>query len=161
MVDQRVNLQGWISLKQLDRVQGYLLDSSGEVEVKLRFDKDEIGVRFIAGSIQAAVSMECQRCLQPARIELKSDFKLGIVFNEDAEKNLPGYYDPLLLSESELELWQMVEEELILCLPISATHPKGECGLVDGYNDSAEQDEGAEEQVPNPFQVLQQLKDIK
>ncbi len=161
MVDQRVNLQGWISLKQLDRVQDYLLDSSGEVKVKLRFDKDEIGVRFIAGSIQAAVLMECQRCLQPARIELTSDFKLGIVFNEDAEKNLPGYYDPLLLSESELDLWQMVEEELILCLPISATHPKGECGLVDGYSDSAEQDEGSQEQVPNPFQVLQQLKDKK
>ncbi len=159
MVDQRVDLQGWILLKQLDRVQDYLLDNSGAVEVKLRFDKDEMGVRFIAGVINAKVSMQCQRCLQAVEVKVNSDLSLGIVFSEDAAKNLPGYYDPLLSHESALDLWKMVEEEMILGLPIAAVHQEGECEFIAGFGDCTDETERLGEKPANPFQILQQLKD--
>lgn len=157
MVEQRVDLQGKIALDRLDRVRDVLLDNSGEVEVKLSFDKDEEGIRTVTGALEVEVVMQCQRCLQPVTQRVDTPFKLGIVFSEEAAKNLPGYYDPLLLDSPEMELWQVVEEELILSLPIAATHPEGECST--GVMTFGEQLETDDSEKVNPFQVLENLKD--
>jgi len=156
MAEQRIDLQGKIALNKLHRLRDLLLDDAGEVSVVLRFGKDEQGIRTILGSLQTEVMMQCQRCLQPVLEKIEAEIKLGLVFNEDGVKNLPSYYDPLLLSSAEVALWQMVEEELILNLPIAAKHPLGECSIELRYGDEAALDAPA---TPNPFQVLAQLKD--
>lgn len=155
MVDQRVDMTGQIALSQLDRLRDILLDNSGDVQVALRFGKDEEGIRFISGSLQSVLSLQCQRCLQPVAYTVESALSLGIVFSEEAAKNLPGYYDPLLLDTPELEVWQMVEEELILSLPIAARHPEGECRIDMNCAEPVSE----QPRRPNPFQVLAKLKD--
>lgn len=157
MVDQRVDLQGRIALKELARLQGLLLDNSGDIRVSLHFGKDEEGVRYLSGTLDTQVVMQCQRCLQPVTQTIESQFKLGIVFSEEAAKNLPSYYDPLLLDESDLALWQTVEEELLLSLPIAAMHPDSECRIAADYESV---DRLAKERN-SPFQVLAGLKDDK
>lgn len=155
MVEQRVDLQGQIALAQLDRLQDCLLDDAGEVDVELRFDKDEEGIRTISGSLATEVAMQCQRCLQPVRLNIEAAINLGIVFSEEAAENLPGYYDPVQLESNELALWPLVEEELILSLPISVSHPEGECNIEVSYRNTSDQPES---NSPNPFEVLAQLK---
>jgi len=72
-----------------------------------------------------------------------------------ALKNLPNYYDPLLLATAELAVWQMVEEELILSLPIAAVHPERECEMAVQHV-SLEQEPTVRR---SPFEVLGKLKD--
>lgn len=158
MVEQRIDLEGCVTLSECDRLQETLLSSDGDIHVALRFGKGEDGQRIIAGSLQADVVMECQRCLQPVLLSVQGDINLAVVRHEDAVKSLPGCYDPLLLSEPEVELWPLIEQELMLSLPIVATHPDGECKVDSTYQ---VKDDELQQNKPNPFAVLAELKNQK
>jgi uncharacterized protein len=155
LVEQRVDLQGVIELSQLDRLQGVTLEQAGEVQVFLRFGKDEQGIRTITGSVAADLLMECQRCLQPVVIHVHSEVNLGLVFSEEAVKNLPSHYEPLQLEGQHIELKSIIEDELIIGLPLISAHPENECSIDDQYS---AQPSGKEQAASNPFSVLAELK---
>ena len=73
---------------------------------------------------------------------------------EEHAKNLPRYYDPLIVAGDDLELFPMVEEELILSLPIVPYHD--DCSVQTSFGDVATTDN--ETDKPNPFSVLASLK---
>jgi len=81
------------------------------------------------------------------------------VFNDEQAQNLPRTYEPLLVEDEKLVVLDVVEEELILSLPMFAYHDACE---VDGYKQTEEAEvaaeELAEEKKPNPFEVLSALK---
>jgi uncharacterized protein len=154
LIEQRVDLEGVIALSECERLREVLLDLSGDIDVALQFGKDEEGQRVISGSLQADVTMECQRCLQPVKLAVRGDISLAIARHDDAVKALPGYYDPLLLEVPEIELLPLIEQELMLSLPIVATHPEDECSV----NSSYQANEDVEQSKPNPFAVLAELK---
>lgn len=158
LIEQRVDLEGSVALSECERLQETLLDQQGDIHVQLRFGKDEEGQRIITGSVQAEVRMECQRCLQAVKLSVQGDINLAIARHEDAVKALPGYYDPLLLEAPEIELWPLIEQELLLSLPIVAKHPEGECSVDSSYQ---AKDEQLEQDKPNPFAVLAELKNQK
>lgn len=158
LVEQRIDLEGSVPLAECERLQESVLGCEGDIKITLHFGKDEEGLRVISGSLQADVTMQCQRCLQPVNLAVEGDIKLAIARHEDAAKALPGYYDPLLLSEPEIELWPLVEQELMLSLPIVATHPENECEIDTSYQDK---DAELQQDKPNPFAVLAKLKNQK
>jgi len=158
LVEQRIDLEGRVALSECERLQETLLSSDGDIHASLRFGKDEDGQRVISGALQADVVMQCQRCLQPVSLSVQGGINLAIARHEDAVKRLPGYYDPLLLSAPEIELWPLIEQELLLSLPIVATHPEGECKVDSSYQ---AKDDELQQDKPNPFAVLAELKNQK
>lgn len=158
LAEQRVDLQGKIALNQFKRLKELMLDCQGEVLVTLSFGKDEQGIRTLKGHIAASVSLECQRCLQAVAQAIETDLALGLVFSDEAAKNLPGYYDPLMLENDELALWELVEEELILALPIAPKHAESDCAFVGQFGASITEKPAAKK---SPFSVLEQLKSDK
>lgn len=157
LIEQRVDLEGVIALSDCERLRDVLLDSEGDISISLQFGKDEEGQRVIKGSLSATVTMECQRCLQPVKLAVQGDVKLAVARHEDAVKALPRYYDPLLLDAPEIELLPLIEQELMLSLPIVATHPEDECST----NSSYKAKEDSEQSKANPFAVLAELKNKK
>ena len=131
-----------------------LVDDEGEVSVELRFALDQQKLRTVTGHATARVKQECQRCLNPVDIELHASFDLAVVLNEEQAKNLPRYYDPLLVEE-DVVLATMVEEELILTLPSVAYHQ--DCKVKLSYGESVTESSG-QDKKPNPFSVLAALK---
>ena len=158
LIEQRIDLEGTIALSDCERLREVLLDLEGDISVALQFGKDEQGQRVISGSLKAEVTMECQRCLQPVKLAVQGKINLAVARHEDAVKALPGYYDPLLLEAPEVELLPLVEQELMLSLPIVAKHPEGECSVSSSYQ---AKDEELEQSKPNPFAVLAELKNQK
>lgn len=158
LVEQRIDLEGTVALSECERLKETLLEGGGDIQVSLRFAKDEQGLSVITGLLQAEVTLECQRCLQPFEMVVKGDINLAIARYEDAVNNLPRHYDPLLLEGPELELWPLIEQELMLSLPIVAKHPEGECRTDSTYQ---AQDEELQQDKPNPFAVLAELKNQK
>ena len=72
--------------------------------------------------------MECQRCLGDVRFEISAEFRLGLVFNDDQAKALPKRLEPVELDEEgRLDLWDVIEDELLLNLPDFPMHPQDEC----------------------------------
>tara|TARA_B110000495_G_C22781250_1_gene456959 strand:- start:66 stop:581 length:516 start_codon:yes stop_codon:yes gene_type:complete len=157
LIEQRVDLDGAIALSDCTRLRDVLLNSEGDINFALQFGKDEDGQRVIKGSLDAVVTMQCQRCLQPVTLAVQGDIRLAVTRHEDAVKALPGYYDPLLLEAPEIELLPLIEQELMLSLPIVAAHPEGECSI----NSSYQAKEDTEQSKPNPFAVLAELKNQK
>lgn len=158
LVEQRIDLEGTVALSECERLKETLLQSEGDIQVSLRFGKDEQGLNTITGSLRADVKLECQRCLQPFDLSVEGDINLAIARYEDAVNNLPRHYDPLLLEAPEIELWPLIEQELMLSLPIVAKHPEGECSADSTYE---AQDEELQQDKPNPFAVLAELKNQK
>jgi len=154
LAEREAQLQGFVELKSMPQLLSLLVDDEGEVSVELKFALDEQKLRTVKGQATAKVKQQCQRCLDPVDVYLDAEFSLAVVLNEEQAKNLPRYYDPLLVEE-DVELAALVEEELILTLPAVAYHQDCDVQLSYGESDAepSEQDE-----KPNPFSVLASLK---
>jgi uncharacterized protein len=74
-------------------------------------------------SAQTEVLRSCQRCLQPLPLALVVDRRLRFVPGEDAAAALDAESDDDVLAvEPQLDLQQLVEDELLLALPLVPRH---------------------------------------
>jgi uncharacterized protein len=153
--DQNKVLEGQIAIHLMSRLAEMLVDSEGIVEIALEFDRDPQKLRILNGKLNAKVNLLCQRCLHPVEREIQSEFMLGIVMNDEQAQNLPRAYEPLLVEDEKLVIKDVIEEELILSLPMFAYHK--DCDAAT-YKQEEEVDEMIEEEKENPFNILSELK---
>ena len=88
-------LRGRIKLASLDRVLPLLESHEGELEIVLELDRDEDGTRYLAGSIQGRLVLQCQRCLEPLDYPLEVTFRLGLAHTQEEMQRLSDLYEPL------------------------------------------------------------------
>jgi uncharacterized protein len=154
--------EGIFVLKQLKRLIVNLTADQGNVDVKVQTGKDERGLTFLKGSARVSVSAICQRCSENMCFDLKCDFAYSPVkrgYEEDEENQLPDYYDPLDVNEfGEVSLRDLIEDELLLSLPLIVKHSLQDCSAADREMTWGKIEEVVEEEKPNPFAVLKQLK---
>ncbi len=150
---QQGKLKGYLSLDQLPTLVADCLDSKGRVEADLQL---EMQGRWpvMSGKTTATVRMICQRCLEVVEVHLKADIALGFAQSEEALEELPDHLEPFLLEEEEIPLAGLLEQELILAMPIVAYHPECEHAPYQ----AGDAVEAVQEEKPNPFKVLEQLK---
>lgn len=154
MVQARRVFEGSVPLDQMPRLLGLLASAEGEVGYRIEFGIDEYDVGFVEIAVDAGLSMVCQRTMsvfvQPVRI----DQRLGLIRNESEESALPGNYEPLLVASGQLSLKDVIEDELILAVPLVALSPGAPLEQVPVTAGS-----GPESGKPsNPFAALGQLK---
>jgi uncharacterized protein len=100
--------------------------------------------------------MICQRCLEPVVLPIHSECVYAVVNEGTSGQHLPKGYDVLEVGEDPLDLLALVEEELLLALPIVPLHDKEVCQPPAGPDEpEPNQDEVSRS---NPFSVLAQLK---
>ncbi len=158
LAEQEAVLEGRIALAELPRVAPLLREPGGEVRYHLRFVRDDRGRPLIDGSVQAELRLECQRCLEAMSHEVDAHVLLAVVSGLLEAERLPAEQDPLLLQEKEpLAVRELVEEELLLSIPVSPRHAAHRC---DGPAAVPEDPQagGTDEERPNPFAVLAGLK---
>ncbi|MCR8921949.1 YceD family protein [Dasania sp. GY-MA-18] len=145
----------------MPRLTSLLANDEGLVTAELQFYIDEGRKRRIDGKINAHVNVVCQRCLDAVAIDVVSEFNLAIVWTDDQAKQLPKTLDPLIVGEELTDLAEIVEEELILSLPIVSYHELDSCKQVTRSFGEAEAAPVKEEPKDNPFKVLEQLRSDK
>ena len=149
-----VSLEGVVPVSEWPRIVESTENSDGEVQVKLEFTISEERKKVVIGHACAELAVICQRCLGPVTIPVESDISLAIVWDEEAAKALPERFDPWIAGEGMADLYDMIEEELLLSLPAVAYHE--EPCLDSKLYSSGKPVEVKKEK--NPFQVLEQLK---
>ena len=155
-----VSVSGALKPGDIPRFQALLASDMGEIDAELTFTRDEEKQAIVTLSYRAEVSVICQRCLQPMSLELAGESSLGIVWTDEQAKHLPRHLEPLIAPEEGCNLWELVEDELILALPPFSYHDTENCKqMLSDYTGPAPEEEG--EQKPNPFDVLAQLKTDK
>lgn len=134
---------------------------NNEVDVKLHLYVDEAHIRRIDGEVRAEVSVLCQRCLRPMRLPIDSSFAVGVVWSDDDSSRLPKYLEPCIVGEGLQDIRDLIEDELILCVPYASYHDDVDCAGEYRQSISEEFVEAEREEKPNPFKVLEQLKPSK
>jgi len=150
--------QGKASLESMLRLQELcgnpLIGLIAEVELTGALDE---GKRpCLVGSVEATVMLTCQRCLRPMTHLLNVVFKLSPVFDEASAQQLPSFYEPLYLSQDEIALNDLLEDELILALPLIPKHDN--CPSINKMVINMPEDENFSGIKGHPFDKLQYLK---
>jgi uncharacterized protein len=102
----------------------------------------------------ATLSMQCQRCLQPVEVALHVDRRLFFVEGEDAAAALDtDSEDDVLVLEPAIDLRALIEDELLLELPLIPRHEVCPEPLVQAAPQAA-----APAPEAHPFAVLAALK---
>ena len=156
---KRSDYEGIVPLVNLTRLTESLLDPQGEVTVRVECGTDQQGLTVIQGSASCEVSVTCERCGEAMTVALDCDFAYTPVKPDDdaALELIPERYDVIEKDEhGEINLRQLVEDELILALPLFPMHDEAVCAVSAASMSFG--DIGPEPEKPNPFAVLAELK---
>ncbi len=143
MVVARRRFDGQVSLAELTRLQGLVADTDGECSYSLEFGRDEVlRVSYVELTIDTALPLTCQRSMQRFLLPVKVTQRLGLIRDEDEESSLPEEYEALLVPEDgQLRPLDLVEDELVLAVPVVPLSPDGEAVDKD-WAPSEEEQEG-------------------
>lgn len=155
MVQARRHFSGDLPLSALPRLAADLANSDGDVRFDLEFGTDEFGTAYVHVRAEAALPLICQRTLETFEHPAHVDARLGLITREEDEAGLPPGYEPLLIGDGNLHPADVVEDELILALPLVPVKPGSE-RVERSWDDDAAEHEPAER--PNPFAALKKMK---
>jgi uncharacterized protein len=153
-VTARSAFEGRVPLASLRRLASLLEAPDGDVVFSLDFDRDSFGVAYVEVRVETELPLVCQRTLERFLLPVHIDQRMGLIRDEADEAALPPGYEALLVDESgELETLALVEDELILAVPVVPVKPGSEA-VEHEWGD----DEVVEVERPNPFAALAALK---
>ena len=140
-------------LSAMDRLAGSLADTEGECRYALEFGRDALQVPYVELSIEAGLPLVCQRSLERFVFPVQAVQRLGLIRDEAEEAALPPGYEALLLDEDGLvRPLDLVQDELVLALPVVPVAPGSE--PVERTWSAGEE----ELQAASPFAALASLK---
>ena len=151
--------------RRAEEAQGLQADSTvqwralGELRPRTGAD-DEVWLHLQA---QATVPLTCQRCMGVVETPVDVDQWYRFVANEDiAMAEDDQSEEDLLVMEPQFNLLAVLEDELLMALPLVPMHE--ECPVTPKLQAGDIAEEGAADEPgkkPNPFAVLAQLKTKK
>lgn len=144
-------IHGRISVSTLPRLDGVLSAKKGEVAYRLLGRINARGEPELELQVQGELSLACQRCLGPLPYALDAVTRFVLV-SDEAQLPAPEEEDDsaeYLVADPHLDVAMLVEDEVLLNLPLAPVHAEEHCG---GAQDALR------EQKESPFKVLQGLK---
>jgi uncharacterized protein len=153
---QETGLERDYALAELGRLAAGLADTAGRAHAELRFHRLD-AVPALEGTVTATVAVVCQRCLTVFGWPVTSTFRLAFVRDAASEATLPPDYEGVVTDDDRVALRDLVEDELLLALPLVPKHPRvEECEAL------AREARGAGHTAPaeggrQPFAVLKDL----
>jgi uncharacterized protein len=124
MVAAGRTFEGVLPLASMTRLRDSLVDAEGSVRVVVEFGRDALRVPYVELGIEAELPLQCQRSLQRFLLPVRTVQRLGLVADEADEAGLPPDYEALLVPEDGgLRPAELVEDELILAVPVVPVAP--------------------------------------
>ena len=157
LAQQGGELRGVVPVVELERLPQGDSENEQAIGLELFLTKDDQGHLTVTGTIKGEVTLECQRCLSDLKYRVSSSVNVAIVSDEEKAKQLPKSIDPWLVTDASADLYSLIEEEILLSLPMVAYHEQP-CIDQKLYSTTEEENSGPEQQAVNPFSVLEQLK---
>ncbi len=128
LADQGDHLSGTIPLNRMKRLLANCRPDEGAVTVDLSFHYDgQRDVRTIIGAVMTEISLDCERCLQPMTLPLRGEVNLLVLV--PGQESLAETGDALIAS-GPVSLTELVENELILALPMVPMHSLDQCSAA-------------------------------
>jgi uncharacterized protein len=150
LAERGARLVGSMPLRGMARLVATLLDGVGDALVELAFERgDNPGMAIVHGTVSASVKLTCQRCLEPMMLDLRAEPRLVFFRGGEDSEALIGN-DEALEADRPMPLSEMVEDELLLAVPMIPMHELNVC--------PAREYVAAGQGKPNPFATLKGRK---
>ena len=151
LADERADVHLTIALADLPRVQPRLGATAGTISGRVRFRRE--GALAVATvTVNGAVPLVCQRCLALMSWPIEGAAQVALIEAESQADAVPEHLEPVWAPQGHVSLRDLLEEELLLCLPIVALHPQGSACTPAAAGSSAERSA-----VQRPFAQLGEL----
>jgi uncharacterized protein len=151
--ERNVSLEGDYPLARLERLSAALCDTTGVLHARLNFGSTA-GFHCLQGTVEANLELTCQRCMNPMTYGVSGRFKFGLVLDEEEMQELPADLEPYLIEGDEQSIVDVLEDELLLSLPIAAMHDEECSEFLRKHNEQKQ----AEKEASSPFAVLKGMK---
>ena len=122
LAQQGISLEGEFAAEDLTRLSESVEAVTGPLKASLQFSLDESRQPMITGEASVCVDVICQRCLDIVNIEIKAAIALQVVWSEDHIANVAPDYEPWVVVDKIADLDVVVEDEILLALPIVNYH---------------------------------------
>jgi uncharacterized protein len=142
-------LSGSVPVEELSRLADTLYDTDGALQFDLKGGRD-VRQRFrLRLAVNGNIDLQCQRCLGKLVFPVSTQTDL-LVLTDDAV-GATGEIEDLdgVPAAKNTDVWALVEDEVLLALPLAPRHAEGECS-------PAVKDAGGA--VVSPFAALAKLK---
>lgn len=146
LADRRTVVRGEIQLGRLTRLNELShFDSAAEgpaVSASLRFGDRHEGWLTVELAYEAKLPLICQRCLETFVYPASARLGIGLLETASMESFLPEGYEPVVLEDDRLMPAQLIEDELIISMPLVPRHEfVEECGSL-VHDEAALEDRG-------------------
>lgn len=149
LADRRTDIDFSIPLSDLPRLSPQLARPQGSARGSASFTREH-GLAVVDLAVEAAVSLTCQRCLQTMSWPVASHARIAIVSDSQGADRVAPDLEVVIAPESRITVRDLVEEELLLGLPVVAMHAdRAACGA--GAEDEVD------EETQKPFAGLAEL----
>ncbi|MGH8509677.1 MAG: YceD family protein [Gammaproteobacteria bacterium] len=129
LAEQGRRLRGLMRLTNMTRLAECIESCDGSVAVEAAFFDTEKGLHRVRGEVSGTLTVRCQRCMEQMELPVRSGLKLQFV--EEASQIEPdAEYEMVRMTRGPTSFLEVIEDELILALPIAPTHPDGRCGAT-------------------------------
>jgi uncharacterized protein len=151
-------------VSELPRLSDLAVDEHAQARLSARFHLVDARVGIV-GRATANLKLVCQRCLGPVQVPVDDEFHVVLVASEGEIDQLPEAQDAVIADAIRLELSWLLEEQLLLALPLVPAHAtSGECAqsrAVSKSDSAADEEPDAPEGEPaetqRPFANLREL----
>ncbi|MBU6470408.1 MAG: DUF177 domain-containing protein [Gammaproteobacteria bacterium] len=119
-----LTVAGQMSLSRMPRLCAAIADVGGQASIDLQVFK-EGGLAVVSGRLQASLGLSCQRCFALLRHPVDAQVRLGWAAGGQAQ-HWPESYELLDPGSGRIRLAELVEDELLLALPLAPRHARPE-----------------------------------
>lgn len=142
-------LAGKVPVAALPRLADLLVDTAGDLACQVRGEIGRDGKAYLLLEVAGSLGLRCQRCLGTVAQAVSIDSRLLLVPPGQAwpEEELAEDGFDAIEAGKEMALLPLIEEEVLLALPIAPRHKQCEPPKP-----------AVDEQEPSPFAVLAKLK---
>jgi len=147
-------LRGALPVNDLRRLASAVDRVEGPVRVDLEFGRDDSGLASIRGRLESPVQLTCQRCLEPLDLVLRVEVDVLVVPSRRESEWRSQAREVVYVHDDSLPLHAMIEDELLLSLPMHAVHCRGRCSPPPS---APVPNGGTASSPPSPFAALAAL----
>jgi uncharacterized protein len=123
-------LSGSLPVANLKRLDDVLFDGAGTVAYSVEGVRDEKNRPHLGVAVTGRLHLQCQRCLGLLDYPLELSNTVRVVPQgmplEDDDVQDPDSPD-VIETTGELDLAALIEDEILLALPLAPRHAEGEC----------------------------------
>ena len=131
LAGREATLSGEIELRQLTRLHDVLHSDSGSVQASLRLSRPASMSVTADLAFEASLELICQRCLEPMRHRVSESVSLVLLEDDSSRSEYDKTREAIVLDDGKLRPASVIEDELIVSLPIIPRHEGiDECGNV-------------------------------